>query len=239
MRYDGQDERGLAALLGLPLVVLRDSAPSVLDLAHDLGASGAPSGSVVLAEEQSAGRGRQGRPWHSPRGGGVWMAMLLRPPGPPLGGALAVRVGLAVAAGLIEAAPELTPRLKWPNDVMVIGRKAGGILCEGRWTAERFGWVAAGIGLNVRGPVPTDLADRAVALADVAPALTRLTMLATVAPRVAALAGCPPALAADERAAFWAARWPDADRDAVGIDADGALVVRGAGGSLDRRIAPS
>jgi BirA family biotin operon repressor/biotin-[acetyl-CoA-carboxylase] ligase len=236
--YDGLDERGIAALLGLP-VVLQQSVPSVLDVAHDLGASGAPSGTLVLADEQTAGRGRQGRSWHSQPGAGVWMAMLLRPAAPPEGGALAVRAGLAVLAALAAAAPELAPRLKWPNDVMVGGRKAGGILCEARWSAERLGWVAIGIGLNVRGPVPRQVAEQAIALADVAPALSRLAVLEALATRVAGLAARPPALDEAERAAFWAARWSGADSDAVGIDADGALLVRTAAGSLDRRIAPS
>lgn len=238
MTYDGLDERGLAALTGLP-VVLRRSVSSVLDVAHDLGTAGAPSGTLVLADEQTAGRGRQGREWHSPPGAGIWMAMLLRPVAPPEGGALAVRAGLAVLAALAAAAPELAPRLKWPNDVMVGDRKAGGILCEARWSAERLGWVAAGIGLNVRGPVPPELAPRAVALRDVAPGLSRLAVLEAVAPRVADLARRPPALDDAERAAFWAARWSGTDADAVGIDSGGALLVRTAAGSLDRRIAPS
>lgn len=238
MTYDGLDERGLAALLGLP-VVLQRSVSSVLDVAHDLGTAGAPSGTLVLADEQTAGRGRQGREWYSPPGAGIWMAMLLRPTAPPEGGALAVRVGLAVLAALAAAAPELAPRLKWPNDVMVGDRKAAGILCEARWSAERLGWVAAGIGLNVRGPLPRELAPRAVALCDVVPGLSRLAVLEAVAPRVADLARRPPALDDAERAAFWAARWSGADADAVGIDAGGALLVRTAAGSLDRRIAPS
>ena len=228
MTYDGLDERGLAALLRLP-VVLQRSVSSVLDVAHDLGTAGAPAGTLVLADEQTAGRGRQGREWYSPPGAGIWMAMLLRPAAPPEGGALAVRAGLAVVAALAAAAPELAPRLKWPNDLMVGDRKAGGILCEARWSAERL----------VRGPVPQELADRAVALCDFAPGLSRLAVLEAVAPRVADLAGRPPALDDAERAAFWAARWSGADPDAVGIDAGGALLVRTTAGSLDRRIAPS
>ena len=78
MTYDGLDERGLAALLRLP-VVLQRSVSSVLDVAHDLGTAGAPAGTLVLADEQTAGRGRQGREWYSPPGAGIWMAMLLRP----------------------------------------------------------------------------------------------------------------------------------------------------------------
>ncbi|MDO8666981.1 MAG: hypothetical protein Q7J79_10235, partial [Gemmatimonadales bacterium] len=71
MTYDGLDERSLARLLAAPLVVFRSTLPSTLDLAHELGATNAPSGSVVLADEQTAGRGRQGRTWHSPAGAGV------------------------------------------------------------------------------------------------------------------------------------------------------------------------
>lgn len=237
--YDGLTARGLAALLGAPLVSLHDSVPSVMDVAHELGGTGAPSGSVVIADEQTAGRGRQGRDWRSPAGAGVWTAVLLRPGGRPASGALAVRAGLAVIEALAAAAPELAPRLKWPNDIIVADRKAGGILCEARWIGERLGWVAAGIGLNVKGPPPREVADRAVALGDVAPALTRLAVLAALTPRMAALAGRLGNLDGAECAAFAARRWTGADPDAVGVDAEGALLVRTVSGSLDRRIAPA
>lgn len=241
MSYDGLHDRTLARLTGAPLVVGRDSLPSVLDLAHTLGAEGAPNGAVVLADEQTAGRGRQGRAWHSPAGAGVWLAVLLRPSAPPLGGALAIRAGLAAVEAVGEAAPELAPRLKWPNDLIVAGRKAGGILCEARWSGGRLGWIAVGVGINVRGPVAAAVQDRAVALGDLAAGVTRLGLVTALVPRLAALATRPSALDQDERARFAAVAWPEGDgaSETEGLEPDGALLVRRPGGALDRRVLAS
>ena len=161
MTWDGLDEAGVRALTGAPRAWLLDAVPSVLDVAHELAADGAPSGTLVLAEEQTEGRGRSGRSWHSPRGTGIWMALLMRPKEPPLGGALGIRVGLALVGALRERQRVLPVALKWPNDVVVQGRKAGGVLCEARWLGPRLGWIAAGIGLNVRGPVDERVRDTA------------------------------------------------------------------------------
>lgn len=241
MTYDGLDERGLERLTGAPLVVFRSSLPSTLDLAHELGERGAPAGALALSDEQTAGRGRQGRPWHSPAGTGLWLAALLRPARPPAGGALAIRAGLATVDAVADAAPEAAPRLKWPNDLVVAGRKAGGILCEARWWGEQLGWVAVGIGINVRGPVPAAVRDRAIALADVAAGVTRLGLLAALTPRIAALGARPPELDDGERERFLAACWrgEECEADAVGLDRDGALLVRRADGALDRRVLAS
>ncbi|MBI1722300.1 MAG: biotin--[acetyl-CoA-carboxylase] ligase [Gemmatimonadetes bacterium] len=241
MTYDGLDERGLERLTGAPLVVFRSSLPSTLDLAHELGESGAPAGALVLADEQTAGRGRQGRTWYSPAETGLWLAVLVRPALPPAGGALAIRAGLATVDAVAEAAPEAAPRLKWPNDLMVAGRKAGGILCEARWSGEQLGWVAIGIGVNVRGPVPAAVREQAIALADVAAAVTRLALLAALAHRIPALDPRPPELDDAERARFRVACWRGAEgaANAVGLDRDGALLVRRADGALDRRVLAS
>lgn len=241
MTYDGLDEGELERLTGAPLVVVRSSLPSALDLAHQLGESGAPAGALVLSEEQTAGRGRQGRTWHSPPGTGLWLAVLLRPARPPAGGALAIRAGLGTVDAVADAAPEAAPRLKWPNDLVVAGRKAGGILCEARWSGPQLGWVAVGIGINVRGPVPAAVRDRAVALADVAVGVTRLGLLVALAPRIAALGARPPELDDGERAHFLTACWRGEEdkADAVGLDRDGALLVRRPDGALDRRVVAS
>ncbi len=239
-RWDGLDAAAIAALTGAPLVELHDTLPSTLDLTHQLGERGEPSGALVLADEQTAGRGRAGRPWHSARGAGIWLAMLLRPATAPLGGALAIRAGLAVCDAVAAAAAGLAPRLKWPNDVMVLGRKAGGILCEARWSGERLGWVAVGVGLNLRGPPAGAPETRAIGLADVAPALTRAAVLAALGPRLAALAQAPPALEPAERADFLARAWSGPGEPApAGLEPDGALLVCRADGSLDRRTAPA
>src|SRR3989442_8595879 len=98
MLYDGHDALALRGRLGAHAVVLLQTTPSALDVAHDLGSRGEPGGTLVLADEQTAGRGRYGRRWISPLGGGIWLALLLRPRQPPAGGALALRAGLEVVA---------------------------------------------------------------------------------------------------------------------------------------------
>lgn len=237
MNYDGLRDADLARLLGVPLVRLYDSVASTLDLAHELGESGAPHGSLVLAEVQTAGRGRHGRPWASPKGG-VWLAMLARPAEPPLGGALAVRVGLLARDAVAEVAPEAAPRLKWPNDLIVAGRKAGGVLCEATWTGSRLAWVAIGVGINVKGPAAPAVADTAIALDDVAGGVTRVAVLAALVPRLLGTAAAPAMLAESERAAFRAVCWPDGGGAVEGVEPDGALIVR-TGAGLERRTAPA
>jgi biotin-[acetyl-CoA-carboxylase] ligase BirA-like protein len=235
MRFDGADEAELARRTGSPRVVLRDEVTSTLDLLHALAAEGAPSGTLVVAEAQTAGRGRQGRHWASPRGGGVWMSVLLRPATPPSGGSLAIRCGLAIVEALTSLAPVLGPRLKWPNDIMIAGRKAGGILCEARWSGETLGWVAVGVGLNVHGPVDAALRDVAIALDDVTRGITRLAVVEAAAPRLIALEAAPAELAPATQLRFLASRWPASEQDVAGLAPDGALLVRGSDGTIVRR----
>ena len=262
--YDGQDADALRRLTGAPRLELRASVPSVLDLTHELAAEGAPSGLLVLADEQTAGRGRQGRAWHSPGGGGVWVAALLRPAVRPFSGALAIRVGLAMVEAVTEVAPEAEPRLKWPNDLVVAGHKAGGVLCEARWSGQRQGWVVIGVGINVRGPVAAPVRESAIALCDVSPGAARVPLLAALAPRLRALGELPSALDEAEREAFgrrqFAAEFDvagdhgaggrrhepapgvggpaDGGAVPVGVDGDGALLLARPDGSLDRRVIP-
>ncbi len=234
--YDGLDAAALAALTGAPQVALRDTVSSTLDVAHVLGETGVAGGAIALAEVQTAGRGRAGRGWTSPRGAGLWLSVLLRPGAAPAGGALAIRVALAVREALAVAAPAAVPLVKWPNDLVIAERKVGGILCEARWFGERLGWIAVGIGLNVHGPLPPELEHAAIALAEADPDVRRAELLARIVPRVAALAHRPPALDAAERAAFLEAAWHPMDDDPiVGLDPDGALLVRAPDGSIDRR----
>ena len=235
--YDGLDAAGLERLTDAPLVLVAASLGSTQDEIHRLGAEGAPSGAVVLADGQTAGRGRLGRAWHSPPGGGVWLSVLLRLGRPPAGGALAIRAGLAAVAAVAQAAPGLAPRLRWPNDLMAADRKVGGVLCEGRRGGPGAAWVAVGVGINVAGPVPRDLRDRAAALEDLAPGVSRLAIVAALVPRLRALAGLPPTLDVPERQAFLALEWRDARAErTVDLEPDGALLVRTAAGALDRRV---
>lgn len=234
--WDGLDAVGLAALTGAPRVDLAATMGSTLDRAHELAALGASAGTIVLADTQTAGRGRLGRTWSSPPGKGIWLALILRPAAPPAGGALAVRVGLACVDALDAVHRGLAPRLKWPNDVMVLDRKAGGVLCEARWTSGRLAWAAVGVGINVHGPVPPEVRDRAVALDDVVTGVARASVLAALVPRIAVLGRAPAALADAERRAFLERAWTPAGERIAGIEPDGALLVEREGGVLERRV---
>jgi BirA family biotin operon repressor/biotin-[acetyl-CoA-carboxylase] ligase len=128
-----------------------DTTESTNDDLKRAAREGAPHGSVLLASEQSSGRGRLGRGWSSPRGG-VYASMLLRP-AMPLAQVAAVplAVGLGVAWGL-DALGVRGARLKWPNDVWLEGRKVAGVLVESSAEADSVEWLVIGVGLNVRPP---------------------------------------------------------------------------------------
>ena len=129
-------------------IIKKEQTASVLDDIKLLAAQGAPEGTVVVAEQQTAGRGRQGRAFVS-QPGGLYMALLLRPQGPaeesmPLTALLALAV-----CDTVEALTGLRPDAKWPNDILWNGRKLCGILTEGQLRSGGFSHIAAGIGLNV------------------------------------------------------------------------------------------
>ena len=122
-------------------------------------AEGSPEGSVFLAEEQTAGRGRGANSWHSPRSTGVYCSVILRPalaPSDVLGLSLAAGLAVKAAIGQIDAQVELD--LKWPNDVLIKGRKVSGILTEMNAEATRVRYIVVGIGINVnQAGFPEDL----------------------------------------------------------------------------------
>ena len=205
---------------------------SVLDVAHALAAGGAAHGTLVVAECQTAGRGRNGRAWYSPRGG-LWLAVVARPASPPETGPLALRVGLAIAETLTRFLPaDRRVGVKWPNDLLLGGRKVGGVLCEVRWRGDEARWVAIGVGINVTNPVPDTVAPGAIA----AGALPLMPVAIAIAEAIANLRESP-GLDADELARL--ARL-DAIRGsrlreplagvARGIGTDGALLIETANG---------
>lgn len=204
--------------------------PSSLDTIHELGAQQAPSGTIVIAEEQTAGRGRDGRTWRSPLGG-VWLGVLMRAPFPEAG-VLSIRVGLVLADVVDELLGASRSAVKWPNDVLVDGRKLAGILCEARWQGDAPQWVGVGIGINVANHIPTDLAAHAVALQGLRPDVRRLDVLDRLVPALLRLTSHGAQLTEYERTAFEQRDWlrgrqiraPLAGR-AAGIRPDGALLV--------------
>lgn len=141
---------------------------STNESATRLAQAGAPEGTLVTAEEQTRGRGRQGRSWHSPPGMGIWMSLVLRPQveadlctGIPLLGALAIASG-------IERVTGTRPELKWPNDVYMKGRKVAGVLGESAVEGTRVRFAVLGMGINVNLPasgLPPELRDTAGSLA--------------------------------------------------------------------------
>lgn len=131
---------------------------STSTVAMDAARDGAPEGSVFLAEQQSAGRGRGSHPWYSPRSG-IYCSLVLRPALPPAEVLLlALAAGLAVEAAVKELDPALSPDLKWPNDLLLGGKKFCGILAEMIAEPTRVRHVVVGIGVNVNQTMfPSDL----------------------------------------------------------------------------------
>lgn len=134
---------------------LFDRVDSTLDVAGKLAEEGAPAGTVVLASEQTAGRGRQGRSWYSPRERGVYLSLLLRPEHVENATLLPILAGLGIVRRLDDALPGLDPALKWPNDLMAGDLKFGGVLSEASWDGEQLKHVVVGTGINVR-PLEND-----------------------------------------------------------------------------------
>jgi len=156
-RYDGLSGGELAATLGVPNVVVFDEVASTLDVAHALGGRGAPAGTLILADKQTAGRGRMGRSWSSESGAGVWLTLIERPTAEDLVSVLSLRIALCLARAL-DAFSDSAVEVKWPNDLHVANRKLAGILVETRWRAGRLDWLAVGVGINLRAPAGLEAA---------------------------------------------------------------------------------
>jgi len=231
----------LARRWGVPQCGVFRTLSSSLDAIHDVAAQGAPAGTVVVVEEQTAGRGRDGRTWRSPIGG-VWLGMLLRPPVPVMG-ALSLRVGLVLADVVDDLIGRgARARLKWPNDVLVDDRKIAGILCEGRWQGETLQWLGIGVGVNVANEIPPELAGRAIALNELLPEVRRIDILDRLVPALVPLTTHHSPLTESECTAFARRDWlrgrqirsPISGR-AAGVRPDGALLVdTGAGTTMVR-----
>jgi BirA family biotin operon repressor/biotin-[acetyl-CoA-carboxylase] ligase len=131
--------------------------PSTMTVAATLASAGAPHGTTVVADQQTAGQGRLGRSWHSPAGTGLYFTTILRVP--EMKPMVTMALGVAVADAITEAAG-VQPDLRWPNDVMIGDRKLAGILAQ-----YEQGAVLAGIGINVnQAEFPPDLEPIATSL---------------------------------------------------------------------------
>ena len=217
----------MSGALGSPRLHHR-ATDSTSERARALALAGAPHGTLVTAGEQRTGRGRQGRTWSAPAGRALLMSLVLRewPPLLPIAG--------AVAVADVAAADEAGISIKWPNDVLLHGRKLAGVLAEGR---PQEGWAVLGIGLNVAiraQDLPAELRDRAATLgrepAAIEPTLARL--LDALAAR---LTQPTSDLLADYRArdalAGRRVRWAAGEGTARGVDDAGRLLVELPGGT--------
>jgi len=252
------------ALTGIEFVrriEYRPTVGSTNNIAKQLGAEGAPEATLVIADEQTAGRGRLGRAWWSPPGTAIAMSLLLRPTFPPLRAhRLTMLVGLA-AAEAIEQVTRLQVGLKWPNDIVVeqearrAGRerqaaktlKLGGILSEASIAGEAFEFAVVGLGLNVnvdfRGQA--DLPEATSLMMELGHEVNRLAILRALVERFAARYAV---IDRDKQLhADWSARLTTLGRQVVarrgeesiaglaeGVDESGTLLIRADDGALCR-----
>jgi BirA family biotin operon repressor/biotin-[acetyl-CoA-carboxylase] ligase len=243
------------ATLGIAQFVHHERVSSTMDVAHTLAASGAPHGTLIVADGQDVGRGRSGKRWHSAAPDGLWMTWLLRDVTVASLGVLSLRTGLAIAEAVAPHVDGLVG-LKWPNDVLTADAcdvdaarvqpwsslgKLAGVLVETRWRDQSLDWVAIGIGINTRIPLDADresvLAGRRVAA--VRAETPRATLLAALARPLLALGAGAATLSRTERAA-WAARDVVVGREAtspargvvVGVADDGALLLGDGAGQV-------
>ena len=144
-------------------VVWFPEVASTNDSAAGLAESGATEGTIVIADAQSAGRGRLGRTWSSPGGAGLYVSTILRP-SRRTAALLTIGAGVAVCEG-IRAATGLTPDVKWPNDALIAGRKVAGVLAEASAAAGALQYVVLGVGINLAPAAHArEVADRATSL---------------------------------------------------------------------------
>jgi BirA family transcriptional regulator, biotin operon repressor / biotin---[acetyl-CoA-carboxylase] ligase len=230
--YDGHSAAQLEVLLALPRVDVHASVTSTLDVAHVIASSVSP-GTLVLADEQTAGRGTQGRRWTSRAGDGIWLALIERPSDAAALDVLSIRCGL-YAAEALDALATNPIGVKWPNDLYVGGRKLAGVLIETRWRGSSAEWVAIGFGLNVRTPP----LDTATGLDDGCSRLDALVRLVPALRRAASASG----YLTENELARWSLRDVSRGRQlsapsrgrVEGVASSGELLVRSDDGSVVR-----
>ncbi|MGG3469626.1 biotin--[acetyl-CoA-carboxylase] ligase [Neobacillus pocheonensis] len=144
-----------------------ESVESTQKIAHRFASEEVPEGTVIIAEEQRSGKGRMNRKWHSPKYTGIWMSLILRPNIPLT---KAPQLTLLTAVAIVQAIEEvtgLTPEIKWPNDILINGKKITGILTELQAEADRIHSIIVGMGINVnqkKEDFPNEIQDTASSL---------------------------------------------------------------------------
>lgn len=240
--------RGLKTDLIGQSIVYYSSLGSTNDLIKGLAAQGAPEGTLVIADEQTAGKGRLGRKWLAPPGTSLLLSLLFRPDlAPKQAQRLTMICSLAIADA-IEGLTGLSVDLKWPNDILIRGKKAGGILTESETTGGYLDYVVVGMGLNVNLAISTlpELRGMATSLSqELGREVSRLELLWKI------LEGIEIRYKSLRRGELpheeWVARLINLGRQvqvttphgvlmgwAEGVDADGALILRTTDGQRKR-----
>lgn len=245
------DSAGAGGGRELRFVVERyGTVDSTMTVAHERALAGASDGTVIVADAQTAGRGRRGRSWSSPKEAGLWLTAIMRPTVPTQGNRSLCLLSLVVGAAVLRAVRALGVKeamLKWPNDVVVGDRKLSGILLESEAIQGTEPLILAGIGLNVwsrerlvgsLSDIPSDIAEKYIGLCDVVGdgRLALDTILSVVVEHLEVAydewmaVGPSPALAYWQAAdallgSMVRAEWPAGSvvGEACGIAADGAL----------------
>jgi BirA family biotin operon repressor/biotin-[acetyl-CoA-carboxylase] ligase len=242
-----------SARIGRRLVCYRETG-STNDDAFKLAEEGAEEGTVVVAEAQRRGKGRLGRRWESPAGLNLYCSVILRPPILPVRAAQLTFLSVVATARAIEAVTSLSPSIKWPNDLLLGGKKVAGLLNEMSAETEKVNFIVLGIGVNInmdRDQFPDDLRHPATSLfLEAGKPVRRLDLARALLEALDALydsylrKGYGPVreewLA---RCAFLGRRISVSFQDnemqgtAEGIDEEGALLVRAPDGRLERVLA--
>lgn len=250
--WEGQSATDLAERWDRPNVHIYSSIDSTNTTAKRLAEGNAPAGTIVLSDEQTAGRGLEGRTWHSPRGSGLYLSLILRPQGPTNPLLIPLLAGMGAARAVERLTEDVRPAIKWPNDLIVDDRKAGGVLSEAAWFGQTPKYLVVGVGLNVhqaQDDFPAELRQVATSL-DMAAGrrLSRLDLADRVIEEVEDRCADPPSALdreclrefdardwlRDRRCAVEEEDGPPRRGTAVGIAPDGALLFRPDRGALER-----
>lgn len=220
-----------------------DTASSTMDIARDLARKGCPDFTVVIAENQTSGRGRMDRKWWSPEGG-LYFTLVMRPDIPPVISPL-VNFGTAfVLARTLREFCGVEARVKWPNDILIHGSKVSGMLSEMESAGDQVSFVNIGIGINMNNDLPPDLpfatsikkisgktCSRKAFLSEFLDHLEKRMHQPDLASVITEWKSCSATLGRQVRII---SRQGVAEGKAVDVDPNGALIVRTADGTLKK-----
>lgn len=220
-----------------------DTASSTMDIARDLARKGCPDFTVVIAENQTSGRGRMDRKWWSPEGG-LYFTLVMRPDIPPVMSPLVIFGTASVLARTLREFCGVEARVKWPNDILIHGSKVSGMLSEMESAGDQVSFVNIGIGINMNNDLPPDLpfatsikkisgktCSRKAFLSEFLDHLEKRMHQPDLASVITEWKSCSATLGRQVRII---SRQGVAEGKAVDVDPNGALIVRTADGTLKK-----